>query len=273
VKSNDFLKKESELDCEICPKCNTKRYTFIEFLGKKKKVTCLCLCQSLEYKRQQEEERKKEMQYRLDRLRSYSLMDQNFINCTFENFAKDEQNLKYYKLAYNYCKNWNEMQKENMGFLFYGPPGIGKTYLTFCIANKLLKNFVPVIAISTIGLLNRIKETYKKYGQEGEIEVINSLKNASLLILDDLGAENDTDWTKAKIYEIIDSRYRTRKPMIVTTNLSIEQLKLKLQSEDGVNRTFDRLLEICTPIGMEGKSRRKKAASDKTEIIKRLINE
>ena len=126
-------------------------------------------------------------------------------------------------------------------------------------------------AISSIGILNKIKETYKKYGNEGEIEVINSLKNASLLILDDLGAENSTDWAREKIYEIIDSRYRDKKPIIITTNLKLEQLMEKMAGGDRVYRTYDRIIEMCTPVEVKGKVRRIETAKAKQKLLKELL--
>jgi DNA replication protein DnaC len=230
-----------------------------------------CECERKEYEKKKKEEENKQRQYRLDRLKQYSMMDKHFQKCTFENFKVDKHNEKLYKLALNYCERWSEMKKENMGFLFYGPPGTGKTYLAFCIANKLLEKLVPVIALSSIGLLNRIKQTYNTYGKEAETEIILSLKNAALLVIDDIGAENDTNWVKEKLYEIIDSRYRDGKPMICTTNLTREQLKNKLTGNDGVTRTYDRLIEMCYPIEVGGPSRRAKAAGTKIGIIKDLL--
>lgn len=256
---------------DLCSNCKEKTQTIIEILGQKRKVPVMCRCKEEEYEKEREADRKKEQQRRLEKLRNHSLMDAKFENCTFENWKTDNQNQKWYKLGKKYCDNWGKMKTNNVGLLLWGPPGTGKTYLTSCIANYLLDQLTPVIAISSIGLLNRIKETYKSYGQDGEVEIINSLKNASLLILDDLGAENDTDWAKSKLYEIIDSRYRDGKPMIVSTNLTPVQLKEKLTSRDGVTRTYDRLVEMCTPLEVKGDSKRVKYAVDKTKILKELL--
>ena len=260
-----------ELLSETCPNCGDNTYMEIDFLGQTRIVRKQCKCEQEEYERAKQEDENKQRQYRLDRLKQYSMMDSHFEQCTFENFKVDKHNEKLYRLALNYCERWTEMKKQNMGFLFYGVPGTGKTYLAFCIANYLLGKLVPVIAISSIGILNKIKQTYNSYGKEGEPEVILSLKNASLLVIDDLGAENDTAWTKEKLYEIIDSRYRDGKPMICTTNLTREQLRDKLTGEDGVSRTYDRLVEMCYPIKITGKSRRVKTAASKTDTIKSLL--
>lgn len=261
----------SEYHSEICPDCGVDKYMEIELAGSKKYVRKQCVCEKNEYEKHQEEDRRKQKQIRLERLREYSMMDAQFESCTFEKFEVDEHNQKIFKMALNYCENWEQMKKENVGFMLWGTPGNGKTYVASCIANHLINELVPVIAISTIGLLGRIKRTYNSYGREGEAEILATLNNASLLVLDDLGAENNTNWVKEKLYEIIDTRYRQSKPTIITTNLSPIQLKNKLTGDDEITRTYDRLVEICPPIELKGYSKRAKSAKKKVEILKGLM--
>lgn len=261
----------SDSTLKICSNCKTPKETIIEVFGRKFKVPVMCKCEKEKYNRQKEEAERKEQMLKLERLRNYSLMDAKFQQCTFENFEVDEMNKQYFNIAKRYVDRFQDMKKENIGLLFFGAPGTGKTYLAFCIANALLEKLVPVIAISSIGLLNKIKDTYRRYGSEGEVEIINNLKNASLLILDDLGAENSTDWAKEKIYEIIDSRYRYGKPLIITTNLTLDQLREKMTGEDGIYRTYDRIIEMCTPIEIKGKPRRIEAAKGKEKLLIELL--
>lgn len=242
-----------------------------EMLGKKIRVPVMCKCESEEYEKYKELQFKKERMTKLQKLKDHSLMDNKFRDCNLQNFEVDEFNKTYFNLAKNYIDNFQEIKDKNMGMLLYGDPGKGKTYIAFCIANELINQMTPVIAISSIGLLNKIKLTYKKYGNEGESEIINSLKNASLLILDDLGAESGTGWAKEKIYEVIDSRYRDGKPIIITTNLTTSQLKNRLASDDGVYRTYDRIVEMCTQIEVKGKSRRKEAGKSKQDELREIL--
>ena len=243
----------------------------VEMLGRKMKVPVMCECESEEYDKGQELQRKKEQMLRLEKLRKHSLMDNKFKNCNFEAFEVDQYNKIYFNMAKKYVENFQEIEQENMGMMLYGSPGTGKTFLAFCIANELIGRMTPVIAISSIGLLNKIKETYKRYGNEGEYEIIRSLKNASLLILDDLGAESNTEWSNEKLYEIIDSRYRDEKPILITTNLTTSQLKNKLASGDGVYRTYDRIVEMCTQVEVKGKARRLETGQDKQDKLRELL--
>lgn len=255
-----------------CSKCNEPLFIEKEFLGEVRKLPVICKCRKEELEKERERLEKIELESRLAKLKKNSLMDERFRECTFDNWIMEDSNKKLYQIGKKYCDNWKEVKKENIGLLLYGAPGTGKTFLSFCIANYLIERYVPVIAISSIGILSRIKETYNSYGKEGETEIIRTIKNADLLVLDDLGAENNTEWSKEKIYEIIDFRYRNKKPIIITTNSSLENLENKLTGSDGIARTYDRIIEMCTPLEIKGESRRVNQQSRKTKLLKEILN-
>ncbi len=256
---------------DYCSSCGKRTSMIVQFLGVKKRVPVACKCEIEKYEKQKELDRKNNQQQRLKRLIDYSLMDSNFRNYTFENFKIDKYNKQIYKMGINYCKNFKTMEKENVGMILMGPPGVGKSYLSFCIANELLDKCIPVIAISSIGIINKIFESYSKHGQEGEVHIINSLKNADLLVLDDLGAEYGKEKTKQIIYSVIDSRIRNNKPMIITTNLDENMLRRKLASEDKIDRTYDRLTGVCPIVKIDGVSRRLEEGNRKYDILASLI--
>ncbi|WP_167627549.1 DnaA ATPase domain-containing protein [Peptoniphilus vaginalis] len=194
------------------------------------------------------EEDEKFLKY-IEKLKLDSLMDNKFKKCTFNNFYKTKDNEFYFNFGQFYSRNFEKNKTENNGLLIYGKPGTGKSFLSFCIANYLLDNGIKVIACSISTILEKIRE-YSSFGDNKMTVFNNELKKADLLIIDDLGSENSSEWVNSKIYEVIDLRYRSEKPLIVTTNLEPDNLKKKLTNKDGITRTYDRIFEICRPIDM-----------------------
>ena len=103
----------------------------------------------------------------------------------------------------------------------------------------------------------------------GQNKVVDRLCRYPLLIIDDFGMERGTEYALEQIYNIVDSRYRSRKPLIVTTNLTLDEIR---HPQDTVHaRIYDRLLEMCVPVSCIGASFRKESAQEKLEQLKLLI--
>lgn len=232
----------------------------------------VCKCERDKYATEQALAKQKEKQIRLDSIMKNSLMDTPAKVKTFSNWDSEKGNQNMYDLGLRYTDKFTEMKKEGVGLMIYGPPGNGKTYLTCCIANKLLEQFISVVCVSINSLLDRIKETYNKGGKEAEADILRCLGRADLLIIDDLGTEKVSEWSVSTIYNIIDSRYRSKLPLIITTNLAIDP-----KNTNGIianiygRRAEDRLFEMCTPIENKQSSIRLREAAKKTEIIKALL--
>ena len=106
-------------------------------------------------------------------------------------------------------------------------------------------------------------------GNVKESDYIQILNSASLLIIDDLGAERNTDYALEKVYNVIDSRVRTNKPMILTTNLTLNEM---LQCTDiRYKRVYDRIFETCYPVEMPGESFRQLEAADRFDRMKQFL--
>ena len=247
-------KNESVEICSVCGEA-IEKITYIPGLNRCIKGPVMCKCKKEALIAKEKEEINKD-----------SLIDEKFRNSKFENWDFTKGNDKMYKIADKYTKKFENMKKESVGLLLYGSPGNGKTYTVACIANFLIEKMLPVICVNADSLLNRIKDTYKKWGKEVEEDVLRGLDNADLLIIDDLGTEQDTEWTRTKIYNILDSRYRNGLPLIITTNLSLMELKNRYEK-----RTYYRILEMCTPILNDGKNIREEKAKEKTQILKELL--
>ena len=133
--------------------------------------------------------------------------------------------------------------------MFYGVEnGKGKSYYALCIANALINKGYPVLFSTLTNLVsNRIAAMHDK---EEEIDV----KEYDLVIIDDLGVERDSPIIYEMMYAVIDSRARAKKPLIITTNLTSNELK-----NDVDKRISSRLYEMCDFVECVGEDRRKKS--------------
>lgn len=246
----------------ICGKCNTPKECEVEVLGEIRKFGCICKCQSDIYRSEQEQVKKREELERINRLRTQGIQDKGYIDWTFEN--DDGSNSKQTDKAMRYCLKWNEMYQDNVGLLLWGNVGTGKTYFSACIANYLINLGVPVLMTSFIKLTNALTGF-----DEDKNAYISSLNNYKLLIIDDLGAERQSDYMLEQVYNIIDSRYKNQQPIIITTNLSLSEIKNP--SDIKYSRIYSRIIEMCVPIKFDGTDRRKEVSISKLEKAKKLF--
>ena len=180
-------------------------------------------------------------------------------------FANDNGKCPQMKHAHFYVENWPAMQEENIGYLLWGGVGTGKSYFAGCIANALMEQEVAVRMTNFALILNDLTASF-----EGRNEYIARLCRAPLLILDDFGMERGTEYGLEQVYNVIDSRYRSRRPLIITTNLSLQDLQHPQDTAHA--RIYDRLLEMCAPIRFSGENFRKATAQDKLARLKNLMD-
>ncbi len=179
-------------------------------------------------------------------------------------FANDNGKCPQMKHAHFYVENWTAMQEENIGYLLWGGVGTGKSYFSGCIANALMEQEVAVRMTNFALILNDLTASFK-----GRNEYIARLCRAPLLILDDFGMERGTEYGLEQVYNVVDSRYRSRRPLIVTTNLSLQDLQHPQDTAHA--RIYDRLLEMCAPIRFSGENFRRATAQDKLARLKNLM--
>jgi len=129
------------------------------------------------------------------------------------------------------------------GLLFAGRVGTGKTFLACCIANALLDAHVQVLFLVVPDYLDRIRSTYdlERPGYT-ELELTEAAKRVPVLVLDDLGAHHYTEWGRQKLYSLVNHRLNHQLPVVVTTNVSLEDLEEYLGE-----RTTSRLFQLCRP--------------------------
>ena len=243
---NEYIGDDGLLHCKIC---NRNTQTRVVFLDNEKIVRCICDCKKAEMDAFENRMKREE----LERTKSVCFAESNMYNWTFEN--DDRKNPKISDAMLNYVNNFTEFKKDGKGLLLYGTVGTGKTYLAACIANRLIDSGYKVLMTNFARLTNEIQGMF-----EGKQKFIDSLNKYTLLIIDDLGAERKSEFMQEQVFNIIDARYRSGLPMIITTNLTADEIKKP--QDVGYSRIYDRILERCFPVEVTGASRRRQNVKD-----------
>lgn len=249
-----------------CGQCNTrKEREIIWFDGKPKKVPVMCKCRAEEERLKKEQMQKEEEMRSIQRAKVSSMMDDTFRTACFANYQIRNGNERHLKVAKKYCIEFSKMYERNQGLLFWGTVGTGKSYTAACIANYLLEANTSVVMTSFV----RILQEMQGFDREREETFTNKLNSVKLLIIDDLGAERSTDYALEKVYGIIDNRYRAKKPLILTTNLTLRQMQEA--TDIRYARIYDRIFEMCYPMEFSGLSWRKREAAQRYEETRKIL--
>ena len=265
VKTNDddYIGKNGLL---FCGKCHTAKQVEIIIGDKTRRPKCICKCEQEKMVKEEEARKRKDLAIRIKRLRNSGFADKSMMEWTFAN--DDGENEKLTNAMKNYVNNFSEFRKtskgKHNGLLLYGEPGRGKTFAACEVANALIDKGYFVLVTNFARLTNTIQGMY-----EGKQEYIDSLNRYELLVIDDLGAERRSEFMKEMVYNIIDSRYRSGLPMIITTNLSMDEIKNPKDIE--YERIYDRILERCFPIEVKGTSKRRKAIRNSYGDMKNIL--
>lgn len=221
-----------------CSKCFKPKQMRIEWLGRNEIVGIMCDCEVI---------RMEENNERLERIRKERLHARRYKLSFGSRKAAgrfeidDGRQSETMMLVKDYADNFDNRSKNGRGLLLFGSTGQGKTFAAECVANKLFDEGRNVIMRS----LSQVVLEIQGAGFDSE-EYVDRLASCSLLILDDLGTERMTEFAQTSVFAVIDARYSARKPMVITTNLTGEELS---QTDDlNRQRLFGRILERCMPI-------------------------
>lgn len=250
-----------------CGTCGEPRQAWIDWIPDKEgnieqKLVCVqCRC---DREREEEEKRNKKQSDFDASMRTVCQVLQTDGNDVRWNFSQDDSpESPISKACREYVAQWDEMKKNSLGILFYGSKGNGKSFYASCIYNALKEKQVLVGFTSTANLMNIL-------GKWDKTEIIDVIKRVQLLVLDDLGAERDTTYSAELMYYVIDERYKTGLPTIVTTNYALSNMEQEEEVWRG--RIYDRIIEMCAiPLKMEGKSRRSGIADERKRLAREIM--
>ena len=182
-------------------------------------------------------------------------------------FANDTGINPEMQKAHSYVEHWPEMKATATGLLLWGNVGTGKSFFAGCIANALLDQGVPVLMTNFSRILNALTGMFS----DDRNKYIDSLNHYSLLIIDDLGMERGTEYALEQVFNVIDARLRSNLPLIVTTNLTLDELKHP--ADLAHERIYSRVLERCIPLKINNQNIRQMKAQENFTRTKQLLSD
>lgn len=246
----------------MCGKCHTPKQCRVKLFEKEKLLPCLCQCEQERRKAEDDARKEQERLNKIRRLKANALQDKALLAYTF---ASDDGQNPAMKYARRYVEHWPAMKERGQGLLLWGGVGTGKTFAAACIAHALTEQAVPVLMTNFSKILNSLSGMFS----EDRNKYLASFNHFALLIIDDLGIERNSEYALEQVYNIVDSRYLSRLPFIITTNLLLAELQAP--NDLAHARIYDRVLERCTPVCFSGKNYRKdNADANKSEAVKLL---
>lgn len=258
----DYIGPDGLLMCGVC---NQRRQSVIEFpcgIGKKI-VPVMCRCDSERLEAENARIKAQEQQRRIDQMRRIGITSADYVAMTMA--ADDGTSPDMTALAARYVAKREEMLQENIGLLFHGGTGGGKTFWAAAIANAMIDNSMSAMVTTVPQLITAMAKDYESQ----KAYILEQLERVSFLVLDDIGFESQSGYRAEKLFEIVDARYRARRPLIITTNLSLEEITSPQQME--YQRVFDRIVEMCTPVYVNADGRRKAIAREKSNKARAIL--
>lgn len=138
----------------------------------------------------------------------------------------DPANQERFERVYRAARDFAQ---ESRGWLvLLGPSGCGKTHLAAAIANERLRLGQPALFAVVPDLLDHLRATFSPSSEVSYDELFEKVKKTPLLILDDLGTQSSTPWAKEKLFQILNHRYNSQLPTVVTTNVPLEEMEERL---------------------------------------------
>lgn len=190
---------------------------------------------------------------------------ENFSTLSYEFYQDDD--LQHFKAAVSLSKNFVKNFKDDYrNLFFYGTVGTGKSFLSGCIAKELLQDGFSVIYFSSSVLFEKLAQCAFDTKSKDELQVFcDDLYGCDLLIIDDLGTEITNSFVTSQLFSCLNERGLRRKPAIISTNLSLEELRDRYS-----DRIFSRItsnFSLCKLTGPDIRIYKKRLANSTAQGV------
>lgn len=177
---------------------------------------------------------------RVERQIGESMVPARFIGRTFENFVADTpEKVHALTVAADYATNFKQHAKKGESLVLFGLPGTGKSHL----AAGILQAIIPEhqgLYLTCMGMIRMVRNTWRRDSERSESEVLKTLADVDLLVIDEVGVQYGTDGEQTVLFDVLDRRYRDLQPTLLLSNQDVAGLKTFLG-----DRAMDRLKECA----------------------------
>lgn len=258
----DYTDPEGLLVCGECHRHKQMRLD-VPLIGERI-VPILCACGIARRDAEEARREAEQRQIRINELRMDGIRSRDHLGMTFD--ADDGSDPKMATIARNYVENWRQIREQpSPGLLLTGGVGGGKTFWAVCIANAMIDRGYSALVTNVPTLIQGMAEDFER----NKRRILDNIAGVDLLVLDDVGFERSTSYAHEKLFEIIDARYLSKRPLIVTTNLSFPELENPAQME--YKRVFDRIIGMTRPLHVKADGRRKRIAQESSRTMDKLL--
>lgn len=255
TREGDYIAEDGLLHCGVC---GVAKECMVTFYGKSEKQRCICDCD----RAQQVEEAARRKAERIEQIREQAFPDPVSRSITFDTDDTPESEIA--RIARNYAKRFDPLSSGWL--LLYGGCGTGKSFLAACICNAVIDRGFTA-KFTSVSEIER-----ELWRSEDKGTVLEHYNHYDLLVLDDLFSERDTTYMNEITFDVIDLRYRSRKPLLITSNISSDEFAHP--KDQSKNRVYSRISELALPVLVNGKDkRREKLRASAAEEIRKLLSD
>ena len=220
---SEYETRKVVMECRV----HGKVESVVSYIGGSWTTPKCSRCISEKEKARRAEKAAREAEEKMKRLALSSGIPRRYRSAGFEEYIthgkQDRERAK--RIAVSFAERFDEVSEKGVSLIFTGNPGTGKTHLACAIANKVMKGGRTVSLTGVPAMMRAVRETYRDDPRNTESEVIASLANVDLLIIDEVGVQAGSNHELRVMFDILNERYQDVKPTILISNLPESHLE------------------------------------------------